>query len=181
MKYKTEEMLSDNLTKVMTMPKQHVQKCGLNDIQVAVAAMVVASHFAVAEVAQDEDKHPNSEWLVLKAAVVLFLVGLFTGMFLAKKLATWMSTATHLTAPLLNATGTQTESAPTTLTTLTILPSTILIAPSHGRKYHLVRSCPGLLQASERSNLLSLVSVASDRRLRGRADLTVGNLCCLLG
>ncbi len=45
MKYKTEEMLSDNFTKVMAMPGHHVQKCGLKDLQVAMAAKVVASLF----------------------------------------------------------------------------------------------------------------------------------------
>ncbi len=85
-KYKTEEVLSDSLTKVMTTPKHHLQKCGLRDLQVAISATVVAFNFAVAA-AQDEDKHPGAEWFVLKAAAVLFLVGLFKGMILAKMLA----------------------------------------------------------------------------------------------
>ena len=34
MKCKSEDMLSDSLTEVMTMPKHHVQRCGLKDIQI---------------------------------------------------------------------------------------------------------------------------------------------------
>ncbi len=34
MKVKTEDMLSDIATKVMTIPRHHVQKCGLRDLSV---------------------------------------------------------------------------------------------------------------------------------------------------
>ena len=54
MKVKTEDMLSDSLTKVMTMPKHHVQKCGLRDLNIALIGMVTASQFTVAEAVVDE-------------------------------------------------------------------------------------------------------------------------------
>ena len=47
MKVKTEDMPSDSLTKAMTMPKHHVQKCGLQDLNIVLAGMVFASQIAV--------------------------------------------------------------------------------------------------------------------------------------
>jgi hypothetical protein len=49
---RTEEMLPDSLTKVMTMPAHHVQKCGLKDLKDAKAAfigMVVMTQTKAAE------------------------------------------------------------------------------------------------------------------------------------
>ncbi len=81
-------MLSDSLAKVMTMPKHHVQKCGLRDLNITLIGMVFASQVARAE-AVEKDRFPSSEPFVIQAAVVLFLIGLITGMRLAMKYATW--------------------------------------------------------------------------------------------
>ena len=40
LKYGTEDILSDSLTKVMTMPKHHVGRCGLKDLQLGTIVMV---------------------------------------------------------------------------------------------------------------------------------------------
>ena len=71
MKVKTEDMLSDSLTKVMPMPKHHVQKCGLRDLNIALAEMVFASQVAMPE-AVEKDRFPCSETFVIhRCGVVL--------------------------------------------------------------------------------------------------------------
>ena len=87
MKCKSEDMLSDSLTKVMTMPKHHVQRCGLKDIQIMMVT-AMAMQCGLAEAKSAEEKYPGSEWFVLQAAAIVFLVGLFTGMLLMKQLQT---------------------------------------------------------------------------------------------
>ena len=54
MKVMTEDMLSDSLTKVMTMPKHHVQKRGLRDLTIASIGMVRATQGTKAEAVLDE-------------------------------------------------------------------------------------------------------------------------------
>ena len=44
----------------MTMPRHHVQKCGLRDLNIAMIGMVTASQVTVAE-AVVEDRFPGSE------------------------------------------------------------------------------------------------------------------------
>ena len=89
MKYGTEDMLSDSLTKVMTMPKHHVKKCGLKDLQLATIAMVMASQMVRVEASaagETIDNHPGSEWFVLKAALMVFKLGVLGGMYLMYKI-----------------------------------------------------------------------------------------------
>jgi hypothetical protein len=57
-------------------------------MNIAMIGMVTVSQVTVAE-AVVEDRFPGSETCVLKAAFVLILIGLFTGVWLAKKYATW--------------------------------------------------------------------------------------------
>ncbi len=79
-------MLSDSLTKVMTMPKRHVRRRGLKDLQLGTFAMVMTSQMvevgARAAENQTIDHHPAPEWFVLTAAVVVFMLGLMAGMLL---------------------------------------------------------------------------------------------------
>ncbi len=51
MKHRTDEMLSDSLTKVMTIPAHHVQKCGLKDLRdlKTVSGMVVLTQIKAVE------------------------------------------------------------------------------------------------------------------------------------
>ena len=155
MKYQTEEMLSDSLTKVMTMPKRHVKKCGLKDLQLATIAMVMASQVlkaeatavAVYDASGTTDDHPGSEWFVLKAALILFMVGVLTGMCLMTKLKALTAKVEPTRMPLLTTVGSQTtEQMPAT-------PGQVFIAPASGRYYHMKRSCPGLANAGEKREM----------------------------
>ncbi len=49
MKYQSEEMLSNSLTKVMTTSEHHVKKCGLKDLQLATIAMAMITQVMVTE------------------------------------------------------------------------------------------------------------------------------------
>ena len=145
MKVKTEDMLSDSLTKVMTMPKHHVQKCGLRDLNIAHAGMVCASQVSVAE-AVEKDRFPGSETFVIQAVVVLFLIGLFTGMWLAMKHATWRKPI-PVRKPATWTTETQTEER------VRALPNDIFISPHTGQKLHIRRACNGLNSAAAKRTL----------------------------
>jgi hypothetical protein len=145
MKVKTEDMLSDSLTKVMTMPKHHVQKCGLRDLNIALIGMVFASQVAGAE-AVEKDRFPGSETFVIQAAVVLFLIGLFTGMWLAMKYATWRKPI-PVRKPATWTTETQTEER------VRAWPNEIFIAPHTGQKFHIRRACNGLNSAAAKRTL----------------------------
>ena len=155
MKYQTEEMLSDSLTKVMTMPKHHVKKCGLKDLQLATIAMVMASQVLKAEATAEavcdasgaKDDHPGSEWFVLRAAMVLFMVGLLAGMFLMKKLQALTTRVEPVRMQLMSTAGTQpSEQKPA-------IPRQVFIAPASGTHYHTMRSCPGLGNAGEKREM----------------------------
>ena len=68
--------MSDSLTKVMTMPKHHVKKCGLNDVRGLVAACVFASVSLAEGKRQIEEQIDYSTWFVL---LVVLVLGLFMG------------------------------------------------------------------------------------------------------
>ena len=138
-------MLSDSLTKVRTMPRHHVQKCGLRDLNIALIGMVFASQVTVAE-AVEKDRFPGSETFVIQAALVLFLIGLFTGMWLAKKHATWKSPS-PVKPPATWTTETQTEER------VKAWPNEIYIAPHTGQKFHIRRACSGLNSAAAKRTL----------------------------
>ena len=72
-------------TKVMTMPRHHVQRGGSKDIQI-MTATAMAMQRGLAEAKSAEDKRPGSEWFALQAEAIVFMVGLFTGIYLHKKI-----------------------------------------------------------------------------------------------
>jgi hypothetical protein len=138
-----------NHTKVMTTPKHRVQRGGSKDIQIMmVTAMVMQCGLGEAKSA--EDKYPGSEWFVLQAAAIVFMVGLFTGIYLYKKIASWWTPP--LKTPLLATVGTQTTAIEVQVQTevVTRIPPIVYVAPASGRRFHLVRSCQGMNQAGER-------------------------------
>ncbi len=128
MKYQSEEMLSSSLTKVMTMPKPHVKKCGLKDLQLATIAMVMqvmvkeaTAMTVVAHGARDD----QPERFVLKATMGVFLVGVFAGMFLMKKL---------------DDDGTKGDCEVYGHPGVRKYIEAVLTAPAYGRNFHLIRA-----------------------------------------
>jgi hypothetical protein len=140
-------MMSDSLTKVMTTPANHVQKCGLKDIKTAFARMVVTTHTVAVETTAvtiygAATDHEGSDLPFMKIEAVLFMLGLLTGIIMAKRLQTWW--AVPLKIPLLRTIETQTDeqaqSMPVPARTSMILPTSLYIAPATGRHFHLTSS-----------------------------------------
>ena len=145
MKYGTEDMLSDSLTKVMTMPKHHVKKYGLKDLQLATIAMAMASQMVRAEASaaasETIDNHPGFEWFVLKAALILFMMGVLTGMYpmfkvkaLTAKKELTMTTVRSQTTEKMVGTARQ-----------------VFIAPVSRRHYHMIKGIAAAWQVQEKS------------------------------
>ena len=96
--------------------------------------------------AVEEDRFPGSETFVLKAALVLFMIGLFTGMWLVKKFMTWKNP---------NPKNHQRRGRPEhrRMEELGLLPNEIHIAPHTGEKHHIRKTCNGLNSAAAKRTL----------------------------
>ena len=150
---KSQEMLADSLTMVMTMPKAHVARCGLKDLQTGLVALVMACNVVNATVeVKTSDQPPvmGFYWSEVLAAFLMFIIGLITGWMTCKSCC---EKKTSLKKKLVDV-GSQTDVAPTLTITQgfpsTVYPSQLYIAPAQGVRYHVRRDCGGLNTAGER-------------------------------
>ena len=143
MKIPTEDMFSDSLTKVMTMPKHHVKKCGLNDVKTLLAACTVAG-LGQAEGASSATERNFSDdgptvWQVLALVLTLGVVIGFVCGWLFKTIVMKFSNTKKLedpaTEPDEQRAGVQGAFCD------------VYFAPTSGEHYHTRTGCGGLSKA----------------------------------